>query len=252
MNNEINELKSQIISLKNDFETKFQELKSENEYLRNELNKEKNIIIEKTLSNIRNIEKIVHYLNKYHPFEHIPENVPLKIGQIRHPRNKDEEILQYYGWLMAPFLYNNMGCFPKRFPNTLCSVRDNSLFCFNFYCINVFNDYYINSIFGEVFSIKFVDINLNNIGLIDYKNNLLLKKFFGDSIHYYHNPEKCKLNNNTINYFPKYNRMNIDNFDTLIMSEMNILHYIFNKINIYLEYFTCVIQEKEPTFEIYL
>ncbi len=251
-NDEMNELKSQIIALRNDFETKFQELKSENEYLRSELNKEKNLIIQKTTLNIRKIEKIINHLNKYYPFECLPENAQLKMGQIRYPRNKDEEILKDYGWLMAPFLYGH-SVLPSRFPNINIEGKFTGAIGFNLFCINIFNEYYSNSIFGDIFSKKFFITNDKNSN--EYKYNILLKKFFGDCIHmfYYSNRiEYGGFNDNTINYLGNSNISfhTIDDFDTLIMSEMNMLHYIFNKINVYLEYFTCVIKEKEPTFEI--
>ncbi len=238
--NEIMNLKNELNSLRISFEKSYNELKSENKLLRLQINDEKSLIIQKTSENI------VNHLDKYYPLD-CSTNIS-KLGEIPFPQNKKDMILKDCGWIVLHGISN--GIYQK---SKIYGIQNLG---FNPFCIDTFLKYYPNTIFGNILSMKYPN-KVDKVDMTTDKASILLNIFVGS---YASSQKNNIISKFDITIFDINSQMRPNNINghiptnytdmSLFISEINILTYISNKIELFLEYFILCVKEKDPKYEV--
>lgn len=235
--NEIMNLKNELHLLRLSFEKSYKELKSENDILKLQINDEKSLIIQKTYENIMKIQNIVNHLDKYYSLDY-STNIS-KLGDIPFPQDKKCMILKDCGWIVLHGI--GISCKSKVYGKQ----RDLG---FNPFCIDTFLKYYPNTIFGNILSMKYPN-KVDKVDMTTDKASILLNIFSGHYDSSQKNNIKSKFDITILDVNIKTGLNDYTNM-SLFMSETNILTYISNKVEIFLEYFIICVKERDPKYEV--
>ncbi len=227
----------------NDLKLKIDEIKNLN---KNENDDDKTLLINETYKKIRQIEFMVNRLNKFYPLVHVgvtPNNL-WKLGYVSIPQSNQEHDyffknkLPSIGWLYFRDYNHHVQIKSNKLKNYTgyCHEFKNLLY-FDKKIMNMFSNFYRNTVFNEIFDYDDEKVNImqnDEIRLKCEKKNMFYQIFYGHSFGCF----KC------------------DDFEDLSgglntkYHEIKVLEYIHFKMTNLRDYFYEIMIDKEPTFEL--